>query len=1685
MEDKIDTKQKRGWWRLLRLRNLFLGLALGIVGLVIYSIYIGYFYEPDPQDTVLIGQKVMWADSPGSVRVVVKNHVTGRPVQSASVQLALEGETGRTELGQFKTDQHGTISGNVHIPSIPVGKYMLAVNTKSRVGRDKIVREIEVQRPVCLYITTDKPMYQPGQTVHMRAMALNRNTLKPFGGENVSFEVEDPKGNKVSRVGRTTSNYGIASADFEIANEVILGRYRIRAVAGGVESEKIVTVKHYVLPKFKIELTTAKPFYLPAEVMRGKLNAEYFFGKPVANGEVELVGRTIVEKPIDIFKIQGRTDKAGHFSFETSLPDYFTGVPLKGGDAFLEIKATVLDSAGHTEKASQMLTVSREAIKIRVLPESGELVPGLENIVYLLTAYPDGRPAKCRIDANGEQIGTDASGLATIKVVPTEKGYSLAVKARDQQGNTGTFRDELTASKHKEGLLLRTDKAVYSGGETVNISILSKISKETLFVDVVKGNQTVLTKSLDASGGRGSLVLDLPPNVFGTLKINAYRIAADGNTIGDTRVVYVGRPGQLQIATMLDKAYYKPGDAAKVSFKVTDRHGRPTPAALGISAVDEAVSFLSENRPGLLEQFFMIDRELLRPEYQIKFFASPERLLGGKSEDQVLALAIFSVAGRERGEAFSLDQLSGNYLSEDLLEDLRDGMENDNYKDVMDDPQFERAASILKGKGDFALRATTYYTKKAEAEAYRKWYFDKLKAVGIVVLVSLFALIPIGAFLYSVINLFRTRKFQELDPVQAAVARAANGLVNSCGLAILFPIITYPAGGLLLDISNIPWRYHYTVMWGVFAVNVLFVAAIIVYQVRLSTRLSRSHETVFLGEGMRAVPMLFGLQYLVSRIIIICAVCDIVDEVLAIFFGLGSLVASLIILAIASRISKKAAWRHNVELFRPGVIYEVIATVGIIVILAGMLMPALCRSREEARKASFKNSLKNLQLGLAMFDQDNPRKPGDKSTASAPRVRKYFPETLLWQPELITDERGQATLTVPLADSITTWRMNVDSVSSNGMLGSNSSGIRVFQDFFCDVDLPVALTQNDEVSIPVACYNYLKEGQTVELSLKTGNWCRVEGSPVKVLKLGPSEVRSAYFRVKALGVGTHEITVVARGAKMSDAVRREISVRPDGTEVQYLKTGTLTRAENHSFIIPPEAIANSQSLLLKVYPTTFSEVVEGLDNIFRKPFGCFEQTSSCTYPNVLVLHYMKETGQITPEIEIKARKYVNTGYQRLLTFEVSGGGFDWFGHSPANLVLSAYGVMEFSDMAKVHDVDPAIVERTSKWLLSKQGKDGSWSGRGASMIRGGSKRSEAPALRTTAYIAWALAEAGHRGREVDAALSYIRQRIDTIEDNYTIALAANAFLARDPQSSTGRELLARLRNSLSSEGEGAFLSSTGSGVTYSRGPCLDIETTALAALAMLKSNQYPELTKKVLTWISKQKDSYGTWHSTQATILSMKTLLSGTGRQLGGKTVSEIEVALNGRSCGKINIVPETGDLLHMLSLTGSVRPGENDIRILRKGSEELPYQLVGTFWVPWKDTVVEPRKELEITVDYDRTRLGVSDVLTSVVEVRTNTKSPIRMAIIDLGIPPGFTVETSDFQRMVELNTLAKYEVTGNQCILYVRNIRPEIPLRFNYKLRAKYPIRAKVPPSRVYEYYNPQNEATTKAVEIVVDSA
>src|SRR5262249_6657583 len=144
-----------------------------------------------------------------------------------------------------------------------------------------------------ILLTTEKPIYQPGQTIHVRALALDRGTHEAAASHALTFEVEDSRGNKIFRKATQTDTFGVTSAEFALASEVNLGTWHLRAsMADTSNTEEIaLNVDRYVLPKFKVavELNGAhKHGYRPGDHVTGTVRANYFFGKSVDGGEVTL-----------------------------------------------------------------------------------------------------------------------------------------------------------------------------------------------------------------------------------------------------------------------------------------------------------------------------------------------------------------------------------------------------------------------------------------------------------------------------------------------------------------------------------------------------------------------------------------------------------------------------------------------------------------------------------------------------------------------------------------------------------------------------------------------------------------------------------------------------------------------------------------------------------------------------------------------------------------------------------------------------------------------------------------------------------------------------------------------------------------------------------------------------------------------------------------------------------------------------------------------------------------------------------------------------------------------------------------------------------------------------------------------------------------------------------------------------
>ncbi|UCF66393.1 MAG: hypothetical protein JSV80_11410 [Acidobacteriota bacterium] len=1470
-------------------------------------------------ETIVVAPREFLAGTSSVARVVVKDRAAGTPVAGAVIHAALRTGEDEREVFSGRTDRTGGAVIELAFDGAAVGDHRLLVRVAYRGQRDEIDEPVRVRSAAKTLLTTDKPLYQPGQTIHMRALTLLEPLKRPATGTAITFEVEDAKGNKVFKSPRTTDDFGTASADFVLADELNEGAYTVRAIVAGERREKTVTVERYVLPKFRIDFSTERPFYQPGEQVRGELQVDYFFGKPVAGAGVEIDASKFDVAFESFQRIQGQTDERGHFSWSLTLPQHFVGQPLLDGKAFAKFDVRVTDAADHKEEIARNVTVTSSPLLVAAVPESGRLVPGLRNRVYVVTTYADGTPAATTIEWRFGKAGewsrtdSDAAGFAELTVDASQSTPpDLALRVADARGHSAerTISLESDAVTGEDRVLLQLDQALYSVGDVIRARARTTRPGGTVYFDLIKNGQVYRTSAEELAFGEARFEFAADAASAGTLMLSAYLIGRDGEIVRDQRLLVVEPANELSVRLRPARASYRPGHEASIEIETTDDRGRAVAAALVLSIVDEAVYALQEMQPGLEKIFFYLERELAKPRYEIHGWELGEIVRpGGEPEagpdhrDKAARVLLASAEGADRTvgiavNTFVRDDKAGEYQR------IAGKALADNYRAIAE-----------------AMRRYAEKLAKQSRQLESGYTLDELVATGLLAREEL------------------------RDPWGGALSMTDGQWCSSCR------------------------NYHWFVLESNGPDRVAGTADDVRYGGDVDNK----------GRRLR------------DRGVMVAAEGAVLERAMA---------------------------------MAPGAILD------------------------EANAA--------------------PAETG----AAKPRVRRYFPETLFWQPALITDADGRARLSVPLADSITTWRMTALANSREGLLGSATGPLRVFQDFFVDIDFPLALTQNDRVWVPVAIYNYLQQPQTVRLVVEPGAWFELDGPAEASLTIAADEVRGFKFPIRVRRIGHHRFTVKAYGGAMSDAVERSVEVLPDGEKHLVAVNGRLEGTQEARFEIPAGAIAGASRAYLKVYPGVLSQISEGLDEILRMPFGCFEQTSSATYPNILVLDYVKTTGGVSPELQMKAEGFINVGYQRLLSFEVDGGGFEWFGNAPAHKILTAYGLMEFHDMSQVFTVDPAVISRTQGWLVGQQEKDGSWRPSAGGIREGAIDRFTDDLLRNTAYITLALVTSGYQGEALAKAEAYLVEHLDEIEDTYTLALAANTFAALGGDRPALGRLIEKLLARRIEQDDIVYWKADSETPTHGRGNVADIEVTGWAVMALVRAQQSPAIVSRAISYLVGQKDAFGTWQSTQATIVALKAMLMAE-KQGSQPVEATIVVNVNGKQAARVSVTPQNSDVLQQVDLTPYLQDAFNVCRLDVQGEGGLFYQISASYWTPRPDQIRHRDEPLKIAVDYDRKELAANDTLHATVRVSNETPAGMKMVLVDIGVPPGFTVLADRLEQLVVDDVIEKFTLTGRQIIVYIDELSAQQTIAIDYDLLARFPVEAKTPLASAYQYYDPDVRA------------
>jgi hypothetical protein len=281
-----------------------------------------------------------------------------------------------------------------------------------------------------------------------------------------------------------------------------------------------------------------------------------------------------------------------------------------------------------------------------------------------------------------------------------------------------------------------------------------------------------------------------------------------------------------------------------------------------------------------------------------------------------------------------------------------------------------------------------------------------------------------------------------------------------------------------------------------------------------------------------------------------------------------------------------------------------------------------------------------------------------------------------------------------------------------------------------------------------------------------------------------------------------------------------------------------------------------------------------------------------------------------------------------------------------------------------------------------------------------------------------------------------------------------------------------------------FWDASGARLAYSRGRYGDVETTALAAVALSHDREFTPLLHDALRWLAARKDPQGTWGTTQATVLALKALLAGESsaakRNLAATLAVRQADADAATPSAELTIAPEQSDVMHTVRLLLPTTPGPVRLRIDGRNAGGMGYQLVTLY-----HTLTAPaagRGPLDIRVEYDRTELRTGESLTALVTISNNSTAAARVLLADVGTPPGFSVDPSELDKLQAKRTIDRYTVAARGVILYIPEVKAQDKLKLSYKLTARMPLSAVAAPTRLYPYYEPDRMACDSPTRFTV---
>jgi hypothetical protein len=536
------------------------------------------------------------------------------------------------------------------LPLKPRTDLKLVVKAEKTSGTQAELQEtLSLVAPVYLtHLTTDKPMYRPGEVVHFRSLTLERFSLKPADADlDLVYSVTTPSGERKEILRGSAGPIdeqtgasilgpdgkpvqGVGCGDYAIDPKAPGGKYALTVSEAGNRfppQQRKFTVGRYGKPLLNKEFQFAKKAYGPGEAVTAVCRATRPTGEPLAHSAatstVDVDGvRYGSDGEPSTTPIQARTDQDGAARIRFALPRQ-----IERGQAQL---AVTFHDGAVVESIVRPIPLTLKKLQVEFFPEGGRLVAWVPNRVYFQATTALDKPAELKgriVDDRGRMVVSHVEtlndpdqpgvnqGMGSFTLTP-EPGRRYELKIDLPLGIEG--RHELPGVD-ADGVVLSVPDGVTKDGAPIRVNLWSGQLDRSLLVGAYCRGRLMAQRQVEAKKGRmGEIELRPQAGAGGVYRITVFEMVnGDPSHLEPRaeRLIYRVCPEHLNIAIRPEKARYSPGERVKLQLQAHNEKGQPAAAVLMLAVTDKSLLKLAEEKAfQVLPTHFLLMTEVRRPE---------------------------------------------------------------------------------------------------------------------------------------------------------------------------------------------------------------------------------------------------------------------------------------------------------------------------------------------------------------------------------------------------------------------------------------------------------------------------------------------------------------------------------------------------------------------------------------------------------------------------------------------------------------------------------------------------------------------------------------------------------------------------------------------------------------------------------------------------------------------------------------------------------------------------------------------------------------------------------------------------------------------------------------------------------------------------------------------------------------